>query len=76
MSVRSGSGKSRITVDISVPTGKRTPWGPVLLKWLCWLAGVMTMGVLMLIVLYILVNCVPEFFFRDENGALQFKDQL
>lgn len=76
MSVRSGSGKSRITVDISVPTGKRTPWGPVLLKWLCWLAGVMTMGVLMLIVLYILVNGVPEFFFRDENGALQFKDQL
>ncbi|MDD4079803.1 MAG: phosphate ABC transporter permease PstA [Eubacteriales bacterium] len=76
MSQSVDAGADRRQIDISVPTRGRAPWGSRALKWLCWLAGAITMGVLLLIVSYILANGIPEFFFRDEEGVLRFKDQL
>ncbi|NLD33698.1 MAG: phosphate ABC transporter permease PstA [Clostridiales bacterium] len=63
-------------VDISVPTKKSLHLGSRFLKALCWVAGFVAIGILLLIVAYILINGVPEFFYRDEQGALQFKSSL
>ena len=77
MSLATSPGDSpRQAIDISVPTRRRTPWGSIILKWLCWLAGGITLSVLGLIVVYICVNGIPEFFYRDEAGALHFKSAL
>ena len=77
MSLAAAPGENRRqAIDITVPTRRRTPWGSIILKWLCWLAGFITLAILGLIVLYICVNGIPEFFHRDEAGALRFNSAL
>lgn len=46
--------------DISVPTRHQTHWGSHVLKALCWLSGFITVGCLMLIVLFICINGIPH----------------
>lgn len=52
--------RSHSLVDLSVPTIHRRRWGSILLKALCWLAGIITMGILALIVIYICVRGIPH----------------
>ena len=47
-------------VDISVPTRPGKHWGSRILKALCWLSAFITLGSLVLIVLYICVNGIPH----------------
>ncbi|HSK68055.1 MAG TPA: phosphate ABC transporter permease PstA [Candidatus Limnocylindria bacterium] len=47
-------------VDVSVPARRGRRAGSIILRALCWLSGAATMGVLVLIVGYILVNGVPH----------------
>ena len=46
-------------VDIAVPTRKRLYLGSKILKFLCWLSGLITVGTLLLIVAYILIRGIP-----------------
>ena len=62
--------------DISVPARSRPRWGARALKWLCAFSSALTLGILLLIVLYICLNGIPEFFYRDEAGVFRFKSEL
>ena len=72
----SETGATTPAVDITVPTRPSMHLGSRFLKALCWAAGFVTIGVLLLIIAYILVNGLPEFFSRDEQGTLHFKASL
>ena len=50
----------RPEVDTSVPTRRNAHWGSRILKALCWLSGFITIGALVLIVVYICVNGIPH----------------
>ncbi len=45
--------------DITVPTRTRKHWGSKMLKVLCWFSGAVTVGVLLLIVVYICARGIP-----------------
>ncbi len=47
-------------IDITVPTRRRAHWGSRALKALCWLSGLVTVGVLLWIVVYICVRGIPH----------------
>lgn len=43
-----------------IPTRPRRHWGSLLLRAVCWLSGMITMGILLLIVVYICVRGIPH----------------
>ncbi len=47
-------------IDTSVPTRGHAHWGSRTLKALCWLSGFLTIGSLLLIVLFICINGIPH----------------
>ncbi len=47
-------------IDTSVPTRHNAHWGSLVLKALCWLSGFITIGFLLLIVVYVCVNGIPH----------------